>query len=325
MDTYFAKYKNIIRNLAECTSLSQTEIAKVAGISQGRVSQIINEPEDYQPAKRGRKPKMTKEQKEELKTVVENGSKAAGYENDGWSATRIQETIKNYFDIEYSLMWVVLFLRTIGYSRKKRVRKNGRQDPEKLKDWQENRLPALKAEAVAENRTVVYIDESTTEGNNNYRKTYSLRGQPDEIEVYFSYQGINVIGGICEDGRLIYQTDTKRYNSEGVIKFLKHLGETIDGKLTIISDNAPIHKSKAVKTFIEQQQGRIKIAYQPPYSPEVNPIEQAWGYLKTNLIEGISPKNLTALHQKVEQGLACLKKMPEINAAFFRKKSVAFY
>ncbi|KAG2200617.1 hypothetical protein INT47_007361 [Mucor saturninus] len=49
----------------------------------------------------------------------------------------------------------------------------------------------------------------------------------------------------------------------------------------LIMDNAPIHKNQDIQLYIE---GRgYKCVYLPPYSPELNPIEQFWSVVKSKL------------------------------------------
>jgi len=50
-------------------------------------------------------------------------------------------------------------------------------------------------------------------------------------------------------------------------------------EIVIIMDQAGWHKSKDLIV-----PGNIDIIYLPPYSPELNPIERLWKYLKTNYI-----------------------------------------
>ena len=46
-------------------------------------------------------------------------------------------------------------------------------------------------------------------------------------------------------------------------------------------DNAAFHKSEKSKTLITQTGCRI--LFLPPYSPDLNPIEQFWTYLKNKI------------------------------------------
>lgn len=48
-----------------------------------------------------------------------------------------------------------------------------------------------------------------------------------------------------------------------------------------IMDNAPIHTSDNIRNFIESR--GYGCVYLPPYSPELNPIEQFWSVVKSKL------------------------------------------
>jgi transposase len=49
----------------------------------------------------------------------------------------------------------------------------------------------------------------------------------------------------------------------------------------LIMDNAPIHMNKDIQDYIESRGYRC--AYLPPYSPELNPIEQFWSVCKSKV------------------------------------------
>ena len=62
--------------------------------------------------------------------------------------------------------------------------------------------------------------------------------------------------------------------------FLHQLRAHAAGKtLALILDNASIHHAKAIKKFTEVH-SEVKILHLAPYSPEYNPIEQVWRWLK---------------------------------------------
>jgi transposase len=47
---------------------------------------------------------------------------------------------------------------------------------------------------------------------------------------------------------------------------------------TLILDHHPVHRSRRVQRFLKRHQ--IRHVFSPPYSPELNPIEEAWSKFK---------------------------------------------
>lgn len=77
-----------------------------------------------------------------------------------------------------------------------------------------------------------------------------------------------------------YWKSSNKGNAKVLIEFLHQLRTHAKGKtLILILDNASIHKAKIVKKFL-QRHGDIKLIYLPTYSPEYNPTEQVWRWLK---------------------------------------------
>ena len=51
--------------------------------------------------------------------------------------------------------------------------------------------------------------------------------------------------------------------------------------LAFFIDNASWHKTLAVKEYCEKN--KITLLFLPPYSPEYNPIERVWSFLKSKI------------------------------------------
>ena len=65
-------------------------------------------------------------------------------------------------------------------------------------------------------------------------------------------------------------------------------------------DNLSTHKGPAVRTALEAVGARL--VYLPPYSPDLNPIEQAWSTFKTALRKAAA-RATPALHRAMAAGL----------------------
>jgi transposase len=97
--------------------------------------------------------------------------------------------------------------------------------------------------------------------------------------------------------------DTKGYQ-----RFLNEFSRAYPDSLNILQvDNGRFHKGK--KLVVPEN---IILLFQPPYCPELNPIERLWEHLKADL-KWASFKTLAQLQTKVDQLLAQL--MPEIVAS----------
>jgi len=55
--------------------------------------------------------------------------------------------------------------------------------------------------------------------------------------------------------------------------------ENIQGTWRLMQDNAPCHTVKPVKAFLEAN--NVEFIDWPPYSPDLNPIENIWHWIKT--------------------------------------------
>ena len=60
--------------------------------------------------------------------------------------------------------------------------------------------------------------------------------------------------------------------------FESHLIPELSQEAVIVMDNASFHRKKRLNEIAEQY--KVKIIFLPPYSPELNPIEHFWQWLK---------------------------------------------
>lgn len=65
---------------------------------------------------------------------------------------------------------------------------------------------------------------------------------------------------------------------ENLLPDLELAKRTIPGTWRIMQDNAPCHTSKLVKSFLARK--NVEFIEWPPYSPDLNPIENVWHWMK---------------------------------------------
>lgn len=84
-------------------------------------------------------------------------------------------------------------------------------------------------------------------------------------------------------------------------EFSKFIGT--DQKAVILMDGAGWHKSHDLVI-----PSNVRIIIQPPYSPELNPVEKLWQYIKNHTIKNKIYITLDALELAVCQFLNCISK-----------------
>ena len=104
---------------------------------------------------------------------------------------------------------------------------------------------------------------------------------------------LTVVGAIGLDGvraMMAYEGGTTR---EAFLKFVREaLVPSLRRGDVVVMDNLRTHYTDGVESSIEAVGARVM--YQPPYSPELNPIEHAWSKLKA-LLRKIGARTLRSL------------------------------
>jgi transposase len=135
--------------------------------------------------------------------------------------------------------------------------------------------------AVAEGRTLVWVDESGFYLLPAAVRTYAPRGQTPVLRVPLTRDHLAVISGITPAGQLLVQVQARPYRGPDVVRFLQHLLRHIPGKLLVLWDGAPIHWGQPVQAFLAHGAGeRLQLVQLPAYAPDLNPDEGIWTQLK---------------------------------------------
>src|SRR5690606_10759363 len=95
---------------------------------------------------------------------------------------------------------------------------------------------------------------------------------------------INLSGMIdIMEYKVLVQEDTT-LNADAIINFFRKIEEAYPGKARIhmFADNAPYHRNKKVRKFLETS--KITLHFLPPYSPNLNPIERLWKWMKERVL-----------------------------------------
>lgn len=159
-------------------------------------------------------------------------------------------------------------------------------------------------------------------------KTYAPKGQTPELVTDTKNKDfVTVSGAISPDGYFYFEVrESEGFKQKGVIRYLDNLWADCLDSILGVWDNASTHTAKTVKKYLAKQgdNPRINMVNQPPYSPELNPIELLWAYLKRQLANQFF-KNTTELKAAVTATLQQIKNDKELIKSFFKHKELDCY
>lgn len=93
-------------------------------------------------------------------------------------------------------------------------------------------------------------------------------------------------------------------NSSCLNVFLQEFSKDYpNDKILLVMDGAGWHKSKKLEI-----PNNVEIIYLPPYSPELNPVERLWGYIKSWTIRNKIYTTLSALQRAVGEFTVALSR-----------------
>lgn len=141
-------------------------------------------------------------------------------------------------------------------------------------------IEVLRAQAAAGEMVLAYCDEAGFSQVHPNRSAWTQKGERHLIEAKRGPR-LNVLAAMLSTGELF---STKVWQSTTAPIFAGFMGllkEHVGKKLTVIIDNASIHKAKVIKPFMDmlEKQG-VTLYFLPPYSPELNRIEKLWHLMK---------------------------------------------
>ena len=127
---------------------------------------------------------------------------------------------------------------------------------------------------------VAYVDEAGFVQAHPNRGAWTPVGERHLIEATRGKR-LNVLAAMLSNGELFSVKYWKTTTSEVFVKFIESLKKGIEKPMTIILDNASIHKANAIQPALEllKKQG-VTLYFLPPYSPELNRIEKLWHLMK---------------------------------------------
>ena len=144
-------------------------------------------------------------------------------------------------------------------------------------------------------------------------RTYAPVGETPVLRHRLSHEHLSVIGAVGLHEKLYFQVYDHAITGREVVRFLRHLVRHLPGKLLVVWDGAPIHRSRVVKAFLRAGAARrIHLEPFPGYAPEVDPQEGVWCYLKRDELRNRCLGDLGDAHREFRAACQRLRQKPRV-------------
>ncbi len=241
-----------------------------------------------------------------------------------WTSKMVGQLIDQQFGIKLSKASVCRLLNQLGLTPQRPLWRAIQQNPDAVRSWLEKDYPDIHAQARRENARIFFGDEAGVRSDHHSGTTWGVKGQTPVVTSTGSRFGINLISAVSAQGEFRFMTVEGRVNGRVFIDFLRRLIHRADRPIFLIVDGHAAHKAKVVQRFVEGTNGRLRLFFLPPYSPQLNPDECAWNDLKNNTIGRKFIEDLNMLKREVTKFLRHLQRTPERVQGYFNTSTTKY-
>ena len=231
----------------------------------------------------GRPAKLTDDESAAVRDMVEVGP---DIETDGltrWRLADLCREIRSRFGASLSKSTVHRRLKKAGYSHVSSRPIHPKADPAKQRVFRETFLAeVLKLVPPGTDRSQIEIwnqDEARVGQKGMLTRVWARKGVRPRVIRDHRYGYVYLFAATCaETGKAIGHVCDKANTTE-MNRHLRDISKAVaPGKVgVLVLDGAGWHKSRDLEKF-----DNLALMYLPPYSPELNPVEQVIDYLKSN-------------------------------------------
>lgn len=190
----------------------------------------------------------------------------------------ILEFIQSEFNVTYSVGGVTDLLHQLGFSYKKPKGVPGKANAEAQRKF------IKQYNAVKTHGPVYFADSTHPMLNPVLSSGWIKRGEDFEIKTNSGRQRVNINGAVEINSLDVIARSCETVNRYSMCDLLraikaKNLGKK---KIYLVLDNARYNQSRIVKDLAAKLE--IRLLYLPPYSPNLNPIERLWKFVKQKVM-----------------------------------------
>lgn len=262
-------------------------------------------------------PKVNDQCEAELKKLVAQEPREAGYSFSSWTcADLLRELVKKGFEA-VSGETIRVHLHALGYRVRRPVLSIVSPDP----DYQKKVKKLEKYQKQARNGEILlyYQDEIDLNLLPGIVRCWTLQGvqrkvpTPGVNQKQYGFGAVNYVSG-----QTMHRIE-ERKNSAGFCAFIEQFMQTVTQahdyhgqKIVLVVDNFIIHHSRKTQEFLAKYADQLLLFMLPTYAPWLNLIERLWKHLRRKVTHNHLFASITELVKAVCSFLDTLNATPQL-------------
>jgi transposase len=273
----------------------------------------------------GREPALEEEQFSELLKAIRRPASKLGYSTDLWSGPRLRHFINREFQIDYHRKHMPRLLRRLGLNFKFPERRALEQDPVAVREWKRRRFPNILKFTKVNRALLFYADEALVSLIPYVGRTWAFPEAKPIVRVSGQRgKHVGITAAINAQGRMGFELTREKemFTAKVFLRFIRKLRREHPGRfIVLIVDGAPTHTAKIVKAYAKDNKKLFRLEILPAYSPELNPTEKSWGFLKSKNLNGSQARDKAELRESVKGHMKKMRKDKSRIISFFGSKN----
>lgn len=294
------------------SGMSSSELSNYCGVDERTISGWVAKADDegfesLRAVKQtGRPSKLSNDQKEKIKFVLEKEPSEYGYSN--WDGPSLSDFIGREFGVDYSVRACQKLMHELGFSliRPQTYPSLNEPDEEARKTFKEKAAEVFNDPS----KILVFQDEVHFSIQATITRKWAPIGSEPKVKSYPGRKNASYSGFVIPETGQLWVEKPDWFDFKTTIDcfrgFLAACPPTEGKKYCIVLDNAPWHK-KARRLIAENKDGefddildKTEFIFLPPYSPDLNPIEQVWRITRKKRTHNKFFGNLETLRNTIE-------------------------
>jgi transposase len=312
--------------------MKQKDVAKIFGVSENTVGiwckayrdqgeDGLNVRPQGRPEGAGRI--LTPAEEKILQAIIQDAAPGVyGIPIPTWTRRAVQALIAKRYGIDLSEQGVGNYLHRWEMTPQKPSRHAREQDPEEVREFEEETMPEAEERAEEEDGELRFADEAGIKVQDQIGTSHAPIGQTPVLEFPKTRIQQSLIASVTPEGELTYDLFPGTLTANKFIGYLEQLIASTDKKVFLVIDRHPAHTAKAVDEWVDEHNDEIEIIWLPRSSPEYNPEEFLNNDLKASLKNQPLPENTSDFVNTIRNILDEIATLPERIKGYFRQSKL---